>query len=699
MMAYDDYDSFYFICAWIAKRKKIKLKKPAELPQDGDLFDFVNQIAEANNIRIRKIGLYKQWWRKDAGPLVGFYQNQACALMPAAGGGYERIDVKTGMRIKISNKNAAELSSFAFYFYPALPVNLSGLRHFFRWILARVKKDFAALLVVCSLLNTSIAILPLVMIFIFNAGIVKQDLSLIGQLQLLLLVNLCAFILFYKTQAILNIRLRYKIEALTIPGIWDKVLRFPLRFFRQFSTGDTVFRINAITEIQNAAVHGLFMLVANMLGIFFLLILLFLLIPSLALFSSILVLIFSLIGLCIYFRQFLHTGKIYQYFGQYLSFLLEIIAAIIKVRVTDSMDRIFHLWLERLYQRSRAELAMKHYGLWLEVLNACMLIISPLLLLVVLQNRLNPPALGILIGFSCSYFLLFLILSHTISSLGESLRIFPLWKKSRGILTGAVETGRGKIDPGILSGEIELKNIDFGYHAEEPPLFKNLSLSVRPGEFIAVVGPSGSGKSTLFRLVLGFEEPESGEICFNGINSHFLKMTAVRKQIGVVIQNSSLIPGSIYANIRGNHSKMTRTEAWEIAEKVGLTAFIKNLPMQLDTLISEGAVSLSGGEIQRIILARALAQKPKILILDEATSALDNTTQAVVQNYLRQLKVTQIIAAHRLSTIVHADRIIVVDRGNIVQIGRFDELIQQPGLFSQMAKRQLPTQGNFYEML
>jgi len=231
--------------------------------------------------------------------------------------------------------------------------------------------------------------------------------------------------------------------------------------------------------------------------------------------------------------------------------------------------------------------------------------------------------------------------------------------------------------------------VTFAYEPLERFLFKNISIRINPGQCIALVGPSGSGKSSLFRLMLGLEKPQEGEILYDGINLKNLKISSIRRQVGAVMQNSALMPGTILSNIIGNSTQLTRRDAWEIVEKVGLANFIKLLPMQMDTLISEGPITLSGGEAQRLILARALAQHPKILFLDEATSALDNTTQAVIQHYLKEIQATQIIAAHRLSTIEHADMIYVLDKGGIVQEGDFKSLMAEPGLFSDMARRQL----------
>lgn len=687
--ANDEYDLFYQVCEWVARRKKIKLKKPSYIHQPRDLFEYAAQISEAANIRIRKISLESDWWKKDSGPLVGFYQNQACALLPKNGGGYDIVDCKTQKKIKLSAENAGNLLAYGFYLYPPLPHKIKKLNQFFQWLLSNCKKDLAIALVAQLLISLWILILPVSFILLLDNAILRHDSWLMWQFLLLLFINFGAFILFNGAKATLSVRLHYKIESLVTPSVWDKVLRFSLGFYRRFACGETAFRINAIADIHTTFLRSLLEISANVITVLLLLIFLWIVLPGLALLALVLILIFTAMTLLIISQQMRSTGRLYHYFGQYLSFVLEVIAAIGKIRVTDSMARVLQIWSNLLLHRSRSELGVKYYGLYQEVFSAFMLIISPLLLALFFQLAGITLSLGKLAGGFSAYFLLLHFLRNTFSILAETVRLLPLWKKSQIVFTTAVEAEKGTYDPGELSGQMELKNIVFRYRHDEPPFFKNLSLAIHPGEFVAVVGPSGSGKSTLFRILLGFEEPEAGAIYFNGVNLSMLKLSALRKQIGIVIQSSSLIPGSIYANIAGNYSQLTRVEAWQIAEKVGLTEFIKNLPMQLDTLISEGAASLSGGEAQRIILARALAQKPKILMLDEATSALDNTTQALVQAYLRELRVTQLIAAHRLSTIVHADRIMVMDQGNIVQIGTFNQLMAQPGLFSQMAKRQL----------
>ncbi|HEY9805050.1 MAG TPA: ATP-binding cassette domain-containing protein, partial [Candidatus Obscuribacterales bacterium] len=209
-----------------------------------------------------------------------------------------------------------------------------------------------------------------------------------------------------------------------------------------------------------------------------------------------------------------------------------------------------------------------------------------------------------------------------------------------------------------------------------------------PGEFIAIVGPSGSGKSTLFRLLLGFESPQIGQVFYDRQNLLSLDIHAVRRQIGVLLQNSRTNTASIFENIAGN-ALITMDEAWEAARHAGFADEITAMPMGMHTVVSEGGSNLSGGQRQRLLIARALALKPRILLFDEATSSLDNQTQAIVSESLKKLQITRIVIAHRLSTIQDADRIYVLEAGRVVQQGSFQQLMSQEGLFFRLMQRQI----------
>ncbi len=235
---------------------------------------------------------------------------------------------------------------------------------------------------------------------------------------------------------------------------------------------------------------------------------------------------------------------------------------------------------------------------------------------------------------------------------------------------------------------LEINHLSFRYHPNMPFVLRDLSFAVKPGEFVAIVGPSGSGKSTLLRLLVGFEKPESGAIYYDGQDLAGLDIQAVRQQMGVVIQNARLVSGTVFHNIVGS-AALTLDDAWQAARMAGLEQDISEMPMGMHTVISEGGGSLSGGQRQRLFIARAIVKKPRILLFDEATSSLDNQTQSIVSSSLDALQVTRIVIAHRLSTIINADRILVMEKGVVVQCGAHHELVNQNGLFRELAKRQL----------
>jgi ABC-type bacteriocin/lantibiotic exporter with double-glycine peptidase domain len=268
------------------------------------------------------------------------------------------------------------------------------------------------------------------------------------------------------------------------------------------------------------------------------------------------------------------------------------------------------------------------------------------------------------------------------------LEVSVLWKRAKPILDEIPEVNDDKTDPGRLSGGVKLDRVSFRYRQDIPLTLDRVTIEAEPGEFIALVGPSGSGKSTTVRLLLGFEQPEEGTIYYDGQDLSGLDISAVRRQLGVVLQNGRINSASIFENISGG-ALVTMDEAWEAAKMAGFAEDVQQMPMGMHTVISEGATNISGGQRQRLLIARALVLKPKILIFDEATSALDNRTQAIVSQSLEQLNVTRIVIAHRLSTIRNANRIYVIAAGQVLQKGNFEQLMAQPGMFAELMQRQL----------
>ena len=239
-----------------------------------------------------------------------------------------------------------------------------------------------------------------------------------------------------------------------------------------------------------------------------------------------------------------------------------------------------------------------------------------------------------------------------------------------------------------ISGGIELNNITFRYSESMPPVIDNLSLKIRPGQYVAIVGATGCGKSTLMRIMLGFERPQKGAVFYDGKNLSSLDLKSLRQKIGVVMQDGKLFQGDIYSNIVISAPQLTLDDAWEAARMAGMAEDISAMPMGMFTLVSEGQGGISGGQRQRLMIARAIAPRPRILMFDEATSALDNITQRQVTESLDGLKCTRIVIAHRLSTIRTCDRIIVLDKGRIAEDGSYEELIAKQGIFAELVARQ-----------
>ena len=270
----------------------------------------------------------------------------------------------------------------------------------------------------------------------------------------------------------------------------------------------------------------------------------------------------------------------------------------------------------------------------------------------------------------------------------SAAQIKPILEMAKPILEAQPEVAEEKQVVERLMGGIELNNITFAYNENMPNVLDGVSLKISPGQYVAIVGKTGCGKSTLMRIMLGFEKPQRGAVYYDGKDLERMDLKSLRRNIGTVMQSGKLFTGDIYSNIVITNPRLTLDEAWEAAEMAGFADDIRSMPMGMFTLISEGQGGISGGQRQRLLIARAIAPKPRILMFDEATSALDNITQKTVSDSLERLKCTRIVIAHRLSTIKQCDRIIVLDKGHIVEDGTYDELIEKNGFFAELVERQ-----------
>lgn len=389
--------------------------------------------------------------------------------------------------------------------------------------------------------------------------------------------------------------------------------------------------------------------------------------------------------------------------------LQQIFTGLVKFRVRGAEEQAYHLWGEKFAAEWKWDYAVR----WLKNYNTIIAAVQPVLLSLLLYYfgirelanaaadaaaQANPinTALGEstaltvagFIAFQAAYSAFNTSMNAVIPVIEQLSIVRPLLENLKPVLETEPESSDERPDAEVLSGAVEVRDLRFAYEPGLPEVLKGVSFRIAAGEHVAIVGKSGCGKSTLIRLLLGFEKPLGGAVYYDGQDLAEINAASVRSQLGVVMQNGQLMTGDIFHNIVGVND-LTMDDAWAAAEAVGIAQDIREMPMQMQTIISEGSTNISGGQRQRILLARALAMKPPIIICDEATSALDNRSQAIVTNSLDKMKATRIVVAHRLSTIRNADRIIVLDKGRVAESGTFDELVAMNGIFTSMVKRQL----------
>jgi ABC-type bacteriocin/lantibiotic exporter with double-glycine peptidase domain len=384
--------------------------------------------------------------------------------------------------------------------------------------------------------------------------------------------------------------------------------------------------------------------------------------------------------------------------GLITGLVLQLINGVAKLRVSGAEDSAFREWTRKFSMQKRLSFRVGFLANIVQVFTR----VYPVLATAVLfgmygyfkdQAVQNQEKFSMTTGQFVAFNGVFTNVLNSMLSLSgvvlDLLIVFPLFQRLRPVIEAQPEVDEAKAHPGELSGEVEVYHLSFRYTPDGPLILKDLSPRIRPGEFVALVGGWGSGKSILLRLLLGFEKPESGAIFYDSQELSSLDLREVRQQIGVVLQSSKLMPTDVYRNIIGSHGSLSVNDAWEAARMAGLDRDIKNMPMGMHTVVSEGGGTFSGGQRQRLMVARALVNRPRIIFFDEATSAMDNETQGTVTESLDAMQATRIVIAHRLSTIINADRIFVLQYGELVQSGTYTELMNQAGPFADLARRQL----------
>lgn len=687
-------DPLLAACRAIGERLQIDI---VPHPEAANGRNTLEDIALASNFRMRKVLLRDQWQRGDHGPLLGFIKEtrQPVALLPDSPGRYTLWNPSTGERKHLNAKVAETLDDFAYMFYRAFPDRVLSLSDMLKAGAQGIGGDVRRMMLTGVLGMLLGLLLPYLTGVIFDTVIPATDMHALAQIGVILLVCTLATALFDVTKVLALLRIQGQTEYTLQAALIDRILWLPAAFFRRYSAGDVANRglgINAIRQIVSATTMQVMLSGLFSLGYWGLL---FYYDVSLALAATAIALAATLFTLILGYFKLRAEAPVYNLEGKIAGMMLQFITGVSKLRITGAEDRAFAVWAKSFSAQRRHAFQAGQIQNYLETGNAVIPVFSAMLLFSLLLSgmRENPEealSAGKFIAFLAAYGIFQTTLLQMGLTLLDALRVVPLYERLKPIMQTRPEKDALKTHPGRVSGDIEVSQVAFRYLPNRPLVLQNISLHIRSGEFVAIAGSSGSGKSTLMRMLLGFETPESGTIYYDGQDISKVDILELRRQIGVVLQESQILAGSIFHNIVGaGASHLTLDDAWEAARMAGCEEDIRALPMQMHTILPPGGGTLSGGQRQRILIARALVKKPKILFFDEATSALDNRTQRMVSEQIERLRTTRVVIAHRLSTIINADRIYVMDQGRVAQVGTYHDLIEQEGLFADLARRQL----------
>lgn len=681
----------------VARAMGITARSPINSPHSSRS-DPIEAIALSWRIRTRRVSLVGNWWKQEHGPLLAFTQdNRPVALLidKSKGDRYVLFDPESRDRKLLDTEIAATLAPTAYTFYRPLPQTINKAIELFWFGIKGYEIEITKLMLVGVLGSLFGMATPQAMAILINHAIPNGERSLLLQLALGLLALSFGKIAFTFYQGLISLRVSNGINITLQTAIWDRLLRLSPAVIRQFTTGDLLLRITSISQIysivsgatQRTLLNGLFSLLN--LGLMFAYSLPLTLVALSVTFLAAILTLFS--GLILLRKQ----RKKEEIAGEIQGLTVQLINGVSKLRVAAAENRAFAAWAKKYGEQNQLNLEVIQISDIISVFNELLSLASSILLYwfgfaeiqkgIAGEGGLN---LGTFLAFNAAFGTFFSGVTSLSNTISNTIQIAPLWERSQPILQGKLEADDRKTDPGSLKGQVIIENIFFRYRDDAPLVLDNVSIRAEVGEFIAIVGPSGSGKSTLFRLLLGFETPEKGKIYYDNQDLAGLNLPALRRQFGVVLQNGRVTQGSIFDNIAGG-ALVSIEKAWEAARMAGLDREIEQMPMGMQTVVSEGGTNLSGGQRQRLLIARSLLFQPKIILLDEATSFLDNRTQAIVTESLEKLKATRIVIAHRLSTIRHADRIYAIEAGRVVQVGSFEELVNQPGLFARLIARQI----------
>lgn len=664
--------------------------KSREVPESiTDMNEQLEYLLRPYGIMRRTVNLDSGWYKDAIGAMLAVRKSDGAvvALIPTGISGYSYLEHETGKKIKINNKNQNLFEREAIAFYKPFPLKKIGIPGLVRYIIQTLSVSDFVMIAFATLAVTLFGMIsPKINNIIFSDVIESGSMRLLIAITVFLLCVTISQMIITAVKSLITARINTKMSVSVQAATMMRVLSLPADFFKNYSSGELSTRSQYINSLCNMIVSTV--LSAGLTSLFSLVYIsqIFVYAPVLVVPALIVIVATVLFSLISAFVQMRISKKQMELATKESGMSYALISGVQKIKLAGAEKRAFARW-GNLYAEEAA--LMYNPPIYIKLNSVISTAISLAGTLVMYYAAIRTQvsvadyyAFNTAYGMVSGAFMSFVSIALTVA------QIKPIMDMAKPILDAVPEVSEGKQVITRLSGGVELNNVSFRYHDNMPFVLDNLSLKIRPGQYVAIVGATGCGKSTLMRLMLGFETPNKGAVYYDGRDLSTIDLKSLRKKVGVVMQDGKLFHGDIYSNIVISAPHLTLDDAWEAAELAGIADDIRRMPMGMHTVISEGSGGVSGGQRQRLMIARTIAPKPKILMFDEATSALDNLTQKKVSDSLDSLDCTRIVIAHRLSTIRQCDRIIVLDKGKIIEDGKYEELIEKDGYFAELVSRQ-----------
>jgi NHLM bacteriocin system ABC transporter ATP-binding protein len=682
-------DATLAVCRLVADAENILLSPPKEGGARDDRLNPVERIALSSRIRTRVVKLQGPWWKENSGPLVGYWEDGTPMALLWRGGRYHAVDAD-GERTKITKNNVEYFEPRAVMLYRPLPQRPMSPLRLLRFSTRGTRSDLRSLLIGGLVTVALGALVPVATGQVLGVYVPNAENSLIAQVSLAVMLSAVVSAAFMLLQNIAILRVEGRIESRLQPAVWDRLLRLPTKFFTERSTGELASAAMGISQMRRVISGvGPIALQASTVGVMNVVLLLTYSV-SLALIAVLMLAVIASVFLAMGLWQLRWQRRLITLSNKLNNQAFQTLRGLPKLRVAAAESFAYAAWAREFARSRELQQRVGRIKNVTMVVNAVYLPLCSLLMFVLLAG----PARGSLsssgfLTFNTSVTMVLTSVTQLTSAFVSAASALPMFEQIKPVLDEAPEVRRESTQPGQLTGELAARQLSFRYSDDGPLVLDDVTFRIQPGEFVAIVGASGCGKSTLLRLLIGFDKPLSGSVLYDGQDLAALDQAAVRRQCGVVLQNAQPFNGSILDSICGAEI-FSAEEAWEAAEMAGLAEDIKKMPMGMHTMLSDGGSTISGGQRQRLMIAQALIRRPRVLFFDEATSALDNETQRTVIESTRRLNSTRLVIAHRLTTVMDADRVLVMSEGRLVQQGPPAELLADTeGVLHQLVRRQM----------